>query len=140
MKKNGFTLVELLAVTVILAVLALITTVIVSDIINSARKKAFETSTMSIYEAIELDCAENGYTTSQSYTISGNNITNTTANPNYTFTYNGKVNNATGSAVVSYNSTTGNLSIVMELEGSGYCAKNSSNNGKNNFVVTEGDC
>lgn len=139
MNKKGFTLVELLAVTVILAVLALITTAVINNVIESAREKAFGESATGIYRAIELDCHENGYTVTQNYTISGDNITNTTANPNYTITYNGKVNNATGSATVTYSDSTG-LKIDMELENSTYCATNSANNGKNEFDISRGNC
>ena len=59
MKKNekGFTLVELLAVIVILSIIALIATPIVMGYVNDARKKAAETSTNGIITSIEL-----GYT------------------------------------------------------------------------------
>lgn len=59
MKKNekGFTLVELLAVIVILSIIALIATPIVMGYVNDARKKAAETSTDGIITSIEL-----GYT------------------------------------------------------------------------------
>ena len=40
--KNGFTLVELLAVIVIIAIIALITTPIVSNVVQSSRENAFK--------------------------------------------------------------------------------------------------
>jgi len=140
MNKKGFTLVELLAVVVVLAILALITTAVISNVIESARKKTFGESAQGIYRAIELDYTENGYSNTQNYTISNDNITNTTANPDYSFTYNGKVNNATGTAQVTYNDTTGILTINMELKNNNYCATNSSNDNKNDFDVKKGDC
>lgn len=54
-RKNGFTLIELLAVIVILAIIALIATPIVLNMINSARKKAAESSAYGFIEAIEYN-------------------------------------------------------------------------------------
>ena len=48
MLKKGFTLVELLAVIVILAVIALITTPIIIDSLNTSKKEAFKDSVNSI--------------------------------------------------------------------------------------------
>jgi len=59
MKKKGFTLVELLAVIIILAVIALIATPIVLDVVESSRKSAFESSTYGIVDTIKLKTAEN---------------------------------------------------------------------------------
>lgn len=46
MKKDGFTLVELLAVVVILAVVALIATPIILNIINDTKKSSIKQSAM----------------------------------------------------------------------------------------------
>ena len=141
MKKNGFTLVELLAIIVILAIIALITTTVVGDIIESSRKKTFEDSVvLGIYNSIEIDFVEKGYTTSQTYTITNNTITNTTANPNYSLTYNGKINSATGTANVTYNNQTGSAKIVLQVQNDNYCAKNSAHNGSKEFDITKGNC
>ena len=140
MNKKGFTLIELLAVIVVLAILALITTAVISNVIESARKKTFGESAQGIYRAIELDYTENGYSNTQNYTISDGEITNTTANPDYTITYEGSVNNASGTAVATYDSTNGKLVINMELENSNYCATNASNTNKKEFDVTKGEC
>ena len=51
MKKKGFTLVELLAVLVILAVIALITTPIIYGIIKNARIKAFKNKVYAVEDA-----------------------------------------------------------------------------------------
>ena len=51
--KKGLTLIELLAVIVILALIALIATPIVTNIINDARKEAAKDSTYEYVKAIE---------------------------------------------------------------------------------------
>lgn len=51
--KNAFTLIELLAVIVILAILATITTPIVQGVINGAREKAFKDDAQSLYKAAQ---------------------------------------------------------------------------------------
>ena len=140
MKKNGFTLVELLAVFVILAIIALITIAAVGDIIENARKKSFESSANGIWRQIELDYTEKGLTSTQSYTITDDEITNTTANPNYTIIYNGKVTDATGTATASYDTTADTIKIEMQLENNNYCAKNNNHNGKNQFDIVKGSC
>ncbi len=53
MKKKGFTLVELLAVIIILGVIALITTPIIMNSVNDARRKAFENSIYGLIRAID---------------------------------------------------------------------------------------
>ena len=52
MKKKGFSLIELLAVIVILAVLALITIPIISNVIKSAKKQAFKLSVQQVSDNI----------------------------------------------------------------------------------------
>lgn len=54
MKKRGFTLVELIAIIVILSIIALITTPIIMNVIESARKSAAERSIDNIKHAAEL--------------------------------------------------------------------------------------
>lgn len=57
-KRRGFTLIELLAVIVILAVIALIATPAIINIIENARKKAFENTAYGVLEGLRLDYAE----------------------------------------------------------------------------------
>ena len=57
MKKNAFTLVELLAVITILGILATITVPIVINVFNSASESAFEDDAMTLSKA-----ADNYYT------------------------------------------------------------------------------
>ena len=53
MLKKGFTLVELLAVIVILAVIALITTPIIIDSLNTSKKEAFKDSVNSLIKVTQ---------------------------------------------------------------------------------------
>jgi len=51
MKKKGFTLIELLAVIIILAVIALIATPVILNVVENARKSAFQSSANGYYDA-----------------------------------------------------------------------------------------
>ncbi len=53
MRKNAFTLVELLAVIAILGIIATITTPIVLNVLTSAREKAFEDNALSLSKAAD---------------------------------------------------------------------------------------
>ena len=59
MKKKGFTLVELLAVIVILAIIALIATPIILGVIEKSKKGATENSALGYTEAVEKQTARN---------------------------------------------------------------------------------
>ena len=52
--KKGFTLIELLAVIIILAIIALISTPIVLDVVEGAKKSAFESTVYGIIDAVKL--------------------------------------------------------------------------------------
>ena len=54
MKKKGFTLVELLAVIVVLAIIALIAVPVVINIIKSAQRGAFKSSAYGILESAKI--------------------------------------------------------------------------------------
>ncbi|MEG2847894.1 MAG: prepilin-type N-terminal cleavage/methylation domain-containing protein, partial [Bacilli bacterium] len=56
---KGFTLIELLAVIVILAIIALIAVPFIMNIIDKAKKSAFEDSAYGILKASELYYADN---------------------------------------------------------------------------------
>ena len=91
MKGNkGFTLIELLAVIVILAAIALISSVVVVNIISDANKSTFKSSVEGLYRTIIEDYTANGYITKQEYIITSNTIINKTAEEEYTITFNGK--------------------------------------------------
>ncbi len=59
MKKKGFTLIEILAVIVILAVIALITVPIVMSVIEKSRKAAFRDSVLSAFHQVDYYLVEN---------------------------------------------------------------------------------
>lgn len=140
--KRGFTLVELLAIITILAILALITTPIVMNLIDDSRKNTFENSVQGVYRTIQQDYTQHGYTNSQTYTISETTITNTsdTNRTDSITTFSGKIDDGTGSATASYDSTTGALKIIIEVQNNSFCAKNTSKNGRNEYDITEGEC
>ena len=59
MNKKGFTLVELLAVIVILAIIALISTPIILGVIDKAKKGAAEQSALGYIDAVEKQIVYN---------------------------------------------------------------------------------
>ncbi len=58
MRKNGFTLVELLAVLLILTIIALLTTPIVINILTSSRQNTFESSIEQLINIAKMDYNE----------------------------------------------------------------------------------
>ncbi len=74
MNKKGFTLVEMLAIVVILAVIALITTPLILGIIDNSRKSAFASSVNSMKEAIENDIGNRDFSTAISYTYTNGSL------------------------------------------------------------------
>ena len=73
-KKNGFTLVELLGVIVVLAILALITIPIISNVINDVRIKSLESSAYGLVEASNLYYAQYGNNSNIRFDIENNQI------------------------------------------------------------------
>ena len=144
MKKNkkGFTLIELLAVIVILAAIALITTPIVIGLITDSHKSTFTNSVEGVYRAIHDDYTQNGYTNSQTYTITSNKITNTsdTERTDSKFEFQGKIDKGSGTATITYDDTAGALKITMKVQNNTWCADNSTKGGRNEYVVTKGAC
>ena len=68
--KKGFTLIELLAVIIILGIIALITTPIIQNAINSSSEKAFENSVNALVNLVEMDYNENARIGIQTYEFS----------------------------------------------------------------------
>ena len=65
MKNKGFTMIELLAVIVILAIIALIATPVVIKTINNAREKAFLDDAITLRKAADNYYAESNLTSNQ---------------------------------------------------------------------------
>ena len=84
--KKGFTLVELLAVIVILAIVALVTTPIILNVINDARAKGAEDKAWGTIDAVKLAYTEAQYGSTAkalgssgitvTFSKSGNNLSN----------------------------------------------------------------
>ena len=62
MKRKGFTLVEVLAVIIVLGILALIASPIISGIIRQSREKSYDQQLSEIYDAAEIYLMEHGMT------------------------------------------------------------------------------
>ena len=142
MNKKGFTLIELLAIITILAILALITTPIVMNLIDDSRKNTFENSVQGVYRTIQQDYTQYGYTGEQEYSITSNTITNTTdtERTNKVVTFSGKIDKGSGSATAYYDSAAGALKITLQVQNNSFCASNSTKNGRNEYVITKGNC
>ena len=74
--KNAFTLIELLAVIVILAVIALIATPIILGIVEDAKKDAFLRSVELVISTTDIDIASKTFEEEYTYTITDGNISN----------------------------------------------------------------
>ncbi len=99
MKKNGFTLVEILAVIGILAILAVITYPIIDDIIVGSRENTFKASVEELINAAEVDYTENGRTGTVVYNLTNNNSFACTGCSSVD--YQGEIKNGTGKVVLT---------------------------------------
>ena len=61
MNKKGFTLIEVLAVLLILSIIALLTTPIIINVINNSKENAFIQDVNSLVDSIRTYQAENNY-------------------------------------------------------------------------------
>lgn len=78
MKKRGFTLIELMAVIIILAAVALIVSPLVMDLIKEQKQKTFKESVNGIFRAIKIDAADDGYATPRIYEYNNGTLLLTT--------------------------------------------------------------
>ena len=74
--KNAFTLIELLAVIVILAIIALIATPIILGIVEDAKKDAFLRSVELVISTTDMDIANKTFEEEYIYEITDGNISN----------------------------------------------------------------
>ena len=75
-KKNAFTLIELLAVIVILAIIALIATPIILGIIEDAKRDAFLRSVELVVSTTDMDISTKTYESTYMYEITDGDISN----------------------------------------------------------------
>ena len=68
--KNGFTLVELLAVIAILSIVALITVPTVIEIYGTSKEKTFKSSVLELTEIAEREFIQNGRVSTTEYSLS----------------------------------------------------------------------
>ena len=73
MKKNAFTLVEILAIIVVLGIVALIAAPVLLGVIDNGRKKVFETDSKSIEREVLRYVSQNGI--SGTFIINGSAVT-----------------------------------------------------------------
>ena len=91
--KEAFTLVELLGVIVVLAILALITIPIISNVINDVRIKALQSSAYGLIEASNLYYAQYGTNNNLRFNITGNKVQS--SDTDKLLTYKGSVKEGT---------------------------------------------
>lgn len=96
--KKGFTLVELLAVIVVLGIVAVITTPLIQNVIESSKMNAFKSSINSIVNIIETDYNENTRLKITTYEISNNKLICKSCDngSDVEVEYNGELKNTTG--------------------------------------------
>ena len=114
--KKGFTLIELLAVIVILAIIALIATPAIINVIDNARKKAFEDTSYGVLEGLRLDYTERIMTNTTS-------MEKTFTFPNSGLKLSGE-EPAYGTAKID---SKGNISFALVDKDKRWCAKKESN-------------
>lgn|SRR5574344_409049 len=120
MKNNkGFTLIEVLAVVIILGVLASISFPIVKNIINENRKKTFESSLDGIVRSVELYVTNSGITSNRTFSYDDINIK--------------KEHDKFVSGEISY--VNGQITLNNFSDGE-YCASGT----KGNYTIIEGAC
>lgn len=80
MNKKAFTLIELLAVLIILAVIALIAFPLIGNVIHESERKAFERSVDGIRHAAEIDYQNDTYRGDREYYYRNGSLTLTSVN------------------------------------------------------------
>ena len=119
--KKGFTIIEVLAVVIILGIIAAITFPVVKNIVNENRKKTFDSSVRGIIHSTELY-------------VSANPTLSTTEFPYNTTDFKMEKNKMTG-GTIKYDESTGTISVIDLTDGI-FCA----NGDKINLEIEEGDC
>ena len=74
MKKNGFSLIELLAVLLIIGIIALITYPVINKVLAEQDQNIFKTNVESLIRTIETDRADNGFKNNSKYHFRSNSV------------------------------------------------------------------
>ena len=127
MKDKGFSLIELLATIVIIAFIAIISTPIIINSIETANKGAFTDSIYGIIHAVEINSAEYQYARTN-FDVTNGDLTYVLENIHYK----GRVN---ASGLIAINPE-GKTSLV--LGNNFWCAKKTYS--KENVTITNGSC
>lgn len=113
MNNKGFTLFELLAVITILAVIALITTPIITGVIEDSRKNTFTRSVEEMRNVIDMDYNEYARSGKVTYLYNNNNLICSKCNKDgsdLVLDFTGKIDNATG----TFYNTDGKITLTVE--------------------------
>lgn len=114
MKKwNGFTLMELLAVFVVIAIIALIVFPIVGNVVSASKKKAFSNSVEGLKQAIFLDYQKDYYAGVREYRYENETLTLLSVNgaeKNKNIKVEGIIENGVGTLFVDKD---GNTSLMV---------------------------
>ena len=128
MKNKGFTLIELLAVILILTIIALITTPIVTNVLENSRQNTFESSVEQLINIARMDYNEYGRLGEVTYNYNSDNFVcaGCDEGKNLSLDYSGSLD---ASGTIIYNGKIANGKIT----GSEFIATIS----KNEIVVTK---
>ena len=117
MKKKGFTLVELVAVILVLGIILLIAVPLVTNLITNSQKSAYKETAMGVIRAFENELAENKYEKLPViYEVNGNKISKLNSTVENEIDYDGKLE-STGHIYMN-----GHESTAIFIQNEKYCA------------------
>ena len=112
MEKNGFTLIEILAVITILAVIALITTPIIFGVVEDSRMNTFTRSVEEMRNVIDMDYNEYGRSGKVTYKYSNNKLvcTGCDGGDDLELDFTGEIDDASG----TFYNNDGEITLTVE--------------------------
>lgn len=112
MNKKGFTLIEVLAVIVILAVIALITTPIIFNVVDESRMNSFTRSVEEMRNVIDMDYNEYARSGEVEYSYKNNSLVCVGCNDgsDLELDFTGEIDGATG----TFYNTNGKITLTVE--------------------------